>query len=206
MRPKMIAAPSVQSALRSYLVPMTLAVVVVATTWLGDPARAWLSFDRAEIESGQVWRVFTAGLVHLGAYHAALNLLGLAALLVLCPERPTPVEWLRRLALLSLGTSAGLYWLSPQVQTYVGLSGVLHGLFVLGLWPMVQRRDLIATGFLLYLVGKLAWEIFVGAPLSDEQAIGGRVVTASHLFGTLAGLAYGLIVRSFGKAFLTGEK
>lgn len=202
----MITAPSVQSSLRPYLVPLALATAIVASEMVGASARTWLAYDRAALAAGQVWRLFTAGLVHLGAYHAALNLLGLAAMLVLCPERPTSVEWLRRLALLSFGTSAGLYWFSPQVQTYVGLSGVLHGLFLLGLWPMVQRRDPIATGCLLYLVGKLAWEIFAGAPLSDEQAIGGPVVTGSHLFGTLAGLAYGLIVRSFGKAFLTGEK
>lgn len=191
--------------MRPYVVPLGLAVLIIVSEILGEPARVWLAYDRAGIASGQLWRVFTSGLVHLGAYHAALNLAGLAALLVLCPERPSSGEWLRRLALISIGTSAGLYGFMPQLDRYVGLSGVLHGLFLLGLWPMVRRRDLIATGCLLYLIGKLAWELLVGVPLSDEQAIGGRVVTASHLFGTLAAVAYGLMLKPFGKPLAKGE-
>lgn len=197
VRPKILTAASWPSAVKRYAVPLALALLIVALEGLGDSGRAWLRFERAQIEAGQLWRVLSGHLVHLGAYHAALNLLGLVALLALCPHALSTREWLRRVLLLSLLTSLGLYFFAPQVSYYVGLSGVLHGLFLLGLAPMARRGDLIATGCLLYLMAKLAWEMWAGAPLSDAQAIGGRVVTESHLFGTLASLAYGLVFGSF---------
>lgn len=197
VRPKIITAASLPVSLKPYAAPLALALLIVALEGLGDSGRAWLRFERAQIEAGQVWRALTGHLVHLGWYHAGLNLLGLVALLALCPQIVSAREWLRRVLLLSLLISLGLYFLAPQVGHYVGLSGVLHGLFLLGLVPMARRGDLIAAGCLLYLIGKLAWEIWAGAPLSDAQAIGGRVVTESHLFGTLAALAYGLLLGTF---------
>lgn len=188
---------SQQSSLRGVAPPVVLAVVVILVALCGDIGRQWLSYDRAALGSGEVWRLLSGHLVHLGSYHALLNILGLIALTVLCPERLSTTEWLRRVVLLSLLTSTGLYWLAPGISNYVGLSGVIHGLFLLGLVPMVKRGDLIALGCLLYLLGKIAWESYAGAPLSDELAIGGKVVIQSHLFGTLAALCYGLLFRSF---------
>lgn len=193
----MITAGLLRSSVRGYAAPLALMLLIAALALLGEPARIGLSFDRSALEQGEVWRLVSNSLVHLGVYHALLNLLGLAALIALCPQPLTVREWLRRLVCLSLFTSAGLYLLVPNVGNYVGLSGVLHGLFVLGLVPMVRRRDLIASGCLLYLIGKLAWEFFAGAPVSDSQAIGGRVVTEAHLLGTLAGLVYGVVFGSF---------
>ncbi|MGQ0619398.1 MAG: rhombosortase [Panacagrimonas sp.] len=183
--------------MRNHAAPLTLALLIAALALLGDPVRTWLSFDRLALERGEVWRLVTNAAVHLGIYHCLLNLLGLAALLALCPQPLPAREWLRRLVCVSLFTSAGLYLWVPDVGNYVGLSGVLHGLFILGLVPMARRRDLVASGCLLYLLGKLAWEFFTGAPVSDAQAIGGRVVTEAHLLGTLAGLIYGLALGSF---------
>lgn len=180
--------------------PLALVAVVTLTQALGDPARAWLRFDRADLAAGQWWRVITCSFVHLGWYHWLLNVLALVAWVMLCPGRVPAWSWALRLTLLSAGMSAGLYVFAPHVDTYVGLSGVMHGLFVLGLWPLIARRDLIATGCLVFLVGKIAWELFAGAPVSDEASIGGRVVTESHLFGTLAALVYGLVARMLGQS------
>lgn len=195
----MITAASLPSAARGLAIPLLLAASILILDRMGDAAREALEFDRVLIEAGQWWRLLSAHLVHLGSYHAALNLLGLVALLVLCPQRVTAREWVRRVMLLSLFTSLGLYGLAPEVDRYVGFSGVLHGLFLLGLLPMARRCDGIAIAGLLYLIGKLAWEAMAGAPLSDEQAIGGPVVTQAHLFGTLAGIAYGACFGTFGK-------
>lgn len=188
-----------QSAARRFAMPLLLGVSILLLDCMGDAARHALAFDRALIEAGQWWRLLSAHVVHLSFYHAALNLLGLLALLVLCPAPITTREWVRRLVLLSLLTSVALYVFVPTVDRYVGLSGVLHGLFLLGLMPMARRRDAIAITCLLYLAGKLAWEVMIGTPLSDEQAIGGRVVTQAHLFGTLAGVVYATFFGTFRK-------
>jgi rhomboid family GlyGly-CTERM serine protease len=135
--------------------------------------------------------------VHLGWWHLFLNEMGLVVLVLLCPEKLSPAIWVRRIVLLSLGMSAGLYFFTDTMW-YVGMSGVIHGLFVLGLGRQVLvGRDLIAAGCLVYLIGKIAWEMVAGVPVSDEAAIGGRVLVESHLYGSLSAVVYGLIFRAF---------
>lgn len=177
--------------------PLAIMILLFLTELLGDAGRAWLRYDRAAIEAGQWWRLLTGSFVHLGWYHWLLNELGLLVLVLLCPERLSPLVWARRVLLLALGMSLGLFLFTPQLDNYVGMSGVIHGLFVLGLMPQVLRRDLIALGCLAYLLGKLGWELIFGAPVSDEQAIGGQVVLQSHLFGSICAFIYGLVFRSF---------
>lgn len=191
MRRKMITAGTVVSSQPRWLAPSILIALIVATELGGDALRNALRFDREAILAGQGWRLLTASFVHLGWYHAMLNILGLIVFVLLCPQAQPPLVWLRRMLLLSLGTGLGLLAFVPELHRYVGMSGVLHGLFLLGLVPQVRARDWIATGCLVYLFGKLGYEMWSGAPVSDEAAIGGRVIVESHLFGTLAALLYG---------------
>ncbi len=175
-----------------------LMLLLLLTECLGETGRQYLQYDRQAILDGQWWRLLTGNLVHLGWYHWMLNELGLLVLLLLCPERLSPWVWLRRLVLIGvLMTGSLLLWV-PSMSLYVGLSGVQHGLFLLGLGrQVIARRDLIAAGCLLFLFGKLAWEMIFGVAVSDEAALGGRVALESHAFGALAALVYGIVFRSF---------
>lgn len=177
--------------------PLCLIAFLFFTELLGDAGREALSYDRAAIAGGEWWRLLTGNFVHLGWYHWFLNELGLVVLVLLCPERLSPLVWARRVLLISLAMALSLYIWVPSLGNYVGLSGTIHGLFVLGLMPQVLKKDLIALGCLVYLLGKVGYELWAGAPVSDEQAIGGSVVVHSHLFGSLSALVYGLIFRSF---------
>jgi rhomboid family GlyGly-CTERM serine protease len=166
------------------------------TELLGNWGRENLRYDRGLIDAGQWWRLLTCNFVHLGWWHWFLNEMGLVVLVLLCPQPLAPAVWVRRLLLLSLGISMGLYVFVPQISSYVGMSGIIHGLFVLGLLPQVLKQDLISLCCLAYLLGKLGWELATGAPLSDEQAIGGHVAIQSHLFGAISALIYALLFRS----------
>jgi rhomboid family GlyGly-CTERM serine protease len=191
---------SVYASARIWAPPLVLMAVLVATQLLGDAGRAALAYDRAAIGQGQWWRILTGSFVHLGWYHLFLNELGLIVLVLLCPEELSARIWLRRILLLGLGMGLGLYLFVPQLASYVGMSGVIHGLFVLGLMPQVMKKDLIALGCLAYLLGKLGWELVHGAPVSDEQALGGTVVLESHLYGSVSAFLYGLALRTFTRA------
>lgn len=184
-----------------WLPPLALMALVLLFGAGGEPVRAALRYDAAAIAAGEGWRLLTGNLVHLGWWHLFLNEMGLLVLVLLCPE-PLPWSvWARRLLLLGLGMSLGLYWFVPQTRWYVGMSGVIHGLFLLGLVRQVVRdRDLIAAGCVAYLVGKIAWELYSGVPVSDETAIGGKVLVESHLYGTLSAVVYGLIFGAFTRA------
>lgn len=187
-------APSRFLREQGFLIGIALVVVVLM---LFDPsAGKWLSLDRPAVGEGQWWRLLTGHLVHLGPYHAMLNLIGLGIYLLLCPQALALREWIRRWLFLSLATGLALQFWAGDVERYFGLSGVIHGLFLLGLWPQARRRDPVAVACLIYLLGKLVWEQWAGAPVSDELAIGGPVVTRAHLFGTLAAAGYAILFGS----------
>lgn len=169
--------------------PLALLVLIITLEMLRPWLHEALVYDRDAILGGQLWRLLSGNFVHLGPWHSFLNGLGVLVFVLLCPVRWGWAGWGWRLVVLSLGMSLGLLAFLPWLQGYVGLSGVIHGLFVLGLWPQVRQKDLIALGCMAYLLGKVGWELYAGAPVSDEAAIGGKVIVESHLFGALSGAA-----------------
>jgi rhomboid family GlyGly-CTERM serine protease len=183
-----------------WLPPLALMALILLLALGGDVARQALRYDAGAIAAGQWWRLLTGNFVHLGWWHLFLNEIGLLVLVLLCPEVLSPAVWVRRVVCLGVGMSLGLYFFVPGTGWYVGMSGVIHGLFLLGLGRQVLQRDLIAVCCLAYLLGKIGWELYSGAPVSDEAAIGGKVLVESHLYGSLSALVYGLIFGAFTRA------
>ena len=129
----MIAAASLREFVRGARSPLAIAAVIGLLATGGAPLADALAYGREALAAGQWWRALSGHFVHLGPVHAALNLGGLIALLLMCPTQLRAGEWLRRIVVLSLAISALLYATVPAVDRYVGFSGVLHGLFLLGL-------------------------------------------------------------------------
>ena len=152
----------------------------------GETARTWLRYDRAALESGELWRLVTAHLVHLDLRHALLNCLGLLLMWALFARDYTPRQWL----LIALGSiaaiDAGLWLWDSTLGWYVGSSGALHGLMAAGTLAHLRRRERDGWILAVLLAGKLVWEQGVGAlPLSGSDP----VVVDAHLFGVAGGLA-----------------
>lgn len=194
--PKALATPR-DGAWQEWLGPGLMALLILLTALLGDLGRELLRYDRAAIDVGQWWRLLTGNLVHVGWYHLLLNEIGLFILVLLCAERLPLRWWGARLLWLSLCVGLGIHWFSPETSWYVGLSGAQHGFFVIGLWPLARRGELIPIGCLLYLVGKLLWEEFGGGVISDTTAIGAEVLTWSHFSGAIGGGLWLLFFSNF---------
>lgn len=158
------------------------AVLEAGSHWTFDALR----YDRDGLLQGEVWRLLTAHVIHLGPVHAAMNGVAVLLLVLLCQPRWTVPGWCWRSAALAVLISLGLLVALPGLSSYVGFSGVAHGLFLLGLWPLAVKGDWIARVCLVYLVGKLGWELIVGAAVIDSQWIGGSVIVEAHSFGALA--------------------
>ena len=157
-----------------------------------------LNYQRGAVLDGQIWRLVTAHLVHLNAWHMAMNLTGL----LLCWFFFTDL-FTRRLLWLWLGVSApvvGLAFLGldPELTRYVGLSGLLHGLLVLLLILGLRGNPVLHSLVLVVVAGRLFWE---QRPDYDTEYlrsfIDGSVYVNAHLYGALAGLglAVGVLIR-----------
>ena len=156
-------------------------------------SQALLRFERVLIEQGQVWRLLTGHLVHLNWNHLWLNMGGLAIVALFFGRYLPVTRWLYAMLVSTVFVSAGLYWLNPEIVAYVGLSGVLHGLFIVGAWQERQRYPASAYLLLVLLVIKLLWEQLSGALPGSESLTGGHVVVDSHLYGAIGGGVYLLL-------------
>ncbi|MGW8369101.1 MAG: rhombosortase [Gammaproteobacteria bacterium] len=158
----------------------------------GEPLRLAARYERAGLAEGELWRLFSAHLVHLGPSHMLMNVLALAVLAYVLAPRLTALDWVGTAIVAALTIDAGLYWLSPAVAWYVGLSGVLHGFWASGCvyaWLRLQPEALPLTAL---IVVKLAWESLAGpVPLTGAIA-GGPVVAAAHLYGAVGGVLWSL--------------
>jgi len=175
-----------------------LLLAAAALLFLGAPAtfmRAHLAYERASLLRGEHWRWLTAHFVHLDLAHAALNVVGLALVWALYLRAWSRLEWAVILVAGMLAIDAGLWWWQPQLQWYVGASGVLHGLLIAGLIGQWRSERAIALVVGTLFVAKLAWEWRHGAlPFAGEAA---HVVLPAHRYGAIGGAiaALGLTLR-----------
>lgn len=157
-----------------------------------------LRYDRDAIFAGEVWRLISGHLVHLGWTHLALNIAGLLLLVIGFGHRMGGAnKWeLVRMALLMLAVSLGLLVFNPELEWYVGLSGILHGLGVLIAIDLWRRGEIVGLVLLFGLLLKVGWEQFGGNGSGALLAasIGGSVIVDAHLYGLVTGIVMAAVI------------
>ena len=181
------------ASIAAWQVPAGLILVAAALMLGGDAVREWLAFERDAIRDGEVWRIITGHLVHLGWPHFALNAAGLALVWTLVGSAYKPAGWLLIIFTSIAAIDLGLWIFNPQLQWYVGLSGALHGVLAAGLMMSCRQPRIERTILSLLLLCKLAWEQFNGPLPGSEGSSGGHVVVDAHLYGAIGGMLAGLL-------------
>lgn len=180
-RPKWISLPQA-----AWLLGLLYAVLVLLSLF-GEHVRIALRYERGAVFNGEYWRLVTGHFVHGTHQHLLLNGVGLGLIAALFSRDYSLAGWLWVIAASLIAIDVGFVLWEPQLQWYVGLSGVLHGALAAGAlaWWRHEPR-LLALALTAVLVGKLAWEQWQGAlPLSS----GLPVVVDAHLYGAIGGAA-----------------
>lgn len=178
-----------------HLWPLALLGMAAAVLSLlaGPSSPAW-RYERSAVLDGEVWRIVTGQLVHLGTGHLLLNLAGLVMIGWVFGPGLRAARWLGVLAGSWVAIGIGFVWLEPQLAWYVGLSGLLHGL-LLGAAVLDHGLDARFRGvFIAGVIGKLGWEQWAGALPFTAEAAGGPVVVDAHLYGGIGGLLAGILL------------
>lgn len=163
--------------------------ISVALALGGNAARALLRYEReAAATLSEPWRLLTAHVVHMNPSHLLLDGVALVLIWSLFVGTLPARAWWAAFFVGALAIDVGLYHWQPQIDWYVGLSGVEHSLFVAGaLWCLLLGRRGQGGLMLLGLLAKLAWEVTVGPMPWSTSASRGPVVEAAHLYGTIGG-------------------
>ncbi|WP_153913183.1 rhombosortase [Shewanella sp. TC10] len=154
-----------------------------------------LSYRYDNISDGQYWRIISGNLLHTNLWHLLMNLAGFWVILFLheMHYKGSASKFISLFFSLCLFEGLGLYHFYPELKGYVGLSGLLHGLFTFG--ALLDIRKGYFSGYLL-LIGvfaKVGYEMYFGASESVSAIINARVATESHFIGVISGLLCGLV-------------
>ena len=169
-------------------VPLTIILVSFAFALGGASSNLWFRYDRDAIMDGEIWRIITGHFVHLGWKHFIMNIAGLILIWLLFGRLMTTWKWVVCIIVNALFISIGFILFNKDLNWYVGLSGVLHGMFVCGAIASIVTGYRAESVLLLLLVGKLIWEQLQGALPGSASFAGGDVVVDAHLYGAIIGL------------------
>ncbi len=142
------------------------------------------------IRQGELWRLITGHFFHTNGFHLLLNLSALILLWALHGQFYTLKSYSLLFISSAMICSLGLFYFSPDIKQYVGLSGVLHGIFIFGAVMDIRKNDI--TGYLLFigLWLKIGHEQYYGASEDVANLINASVAIDAHLWGAVGGLLF----------------
>lgn len=143
------------------------------------------------------WRLASAHFVHIDARHLAINLAAAVLLLGMGVWLQGARATLSAGAAAMLAVDLGLLFGPWQIDWYVGMSGLLHGIFAwlaasLLLQPGERGGRLIAA--LLLVGGSFKVWLDLAHPLGETGWLGVPLATPAHLYGWSGGIAWALVV------------
>ncbi len=183
------------SSLHARLKLWRFALGVLALSFLlacfGDAGRAVFRYQAALIPEAEFWRALTGHLVHLGWGHFWLNAAGFIGIWWLYGDQYRARVWALIFLICCAGISAGFLLFDPQMDYYVGLSGVLHGLLCAGAMRSLSRGGGLSDSLILLGTAcKIVFEQTLGAIPFTQGLSGDTVIVNAHFYGAVWGLIF----------------
>lgn len=184
-----------RTALAQWSCPALAIAVLLGFHFAGSGHLEVLRYDRPAVLAGEGWRLVTGHLVHADAAHLGWNLLGVLIVGFLFARDYTGRQWLLVLAASTAAAGLGFLLLEPELEQYVGFSGVLHGCMAAGLVAWLRGpRDAVTWTVTALFAAKLAWEHLVGPLPFTSSSMSLPVIHEAHSYGAVGGLVAGLLL------------
>ena len=172
--------------------PTLLAIIFVTITiiifgLMGEVATNALRYERDLLSSAEWWRLLSGHFVHLSWAHLSLNVVGFWLIAFLYGQKVNPVCLLSIIFLIALSISIGLLVFTPEVNWYVGFSGVLHGLIIIGALKNFSDEPWPSGLILIGVFSKIIWEQLYAEENAMKHIIGGNVIYDAHFYGAISG-------------------
>jgi len=156
-------------------------------------------YHRAHILEGQWWLFLTGHFDHLGWNHLLLN----AAFLILLLSLFEPLFRSGRVISITLCSmlmiSSMMWFFSPFLIWYVGLSGCLYSVLVYGVAKDERYPYSFRVFALSLIVAKVILEQLEFEIVQVSEFISGPVAVDSHLYGLISGFAILVISNAYTK-------
>lgn len=167
---------------------MLITITLLSLAFQYEPLGTQLQWNREALAQGEMWRLFTGHFTHSNLSHFALNLSALW--IIVSIFRPT----VYRLSATSLIVAIviGLFLHQTHYTTYVGLSGVLHGLIATFSLKEALNGEkssyLLLAGVVIKVVLESAYtttnaDVLIGIPVAYE----------AHIIGVVCGISLAII-------------
>jgi len=156
-----------------------------------------LHYQRDLIINGELWRGLSSHFLHTNLNHYLLNISAVILLWMLHGQFYTHINYLVIFIVCAVTTTFGVYTFSPEITQYVGLSGVLHGVFVWGAIKDIQHKEKTGYFLLAAVLVKVIYEQFAGPSEDISTLISATVAIDAHLWGMIGGLLIGLTSLTF---------
>jgi rhomboid family GlyGly-CTERM serine protease len=170
--------------------PLMLLMIALSCFIFNSQISDYFIYNRALIDDSQYWRLITGHFFHTNYAHFLLNTLAIVLLWALHGQFYSTKQYCVLFLLSSLIVSFGIFIFTPQMNEYVGLSGVLHAFFIWGALKDIEHKE--KTGYLLLLgvVIKVGHEQIYGASEEVAALINANVAIDAHLWGSISGLLF----------------
>ena len=169
-----------------WYVVVAMLVLMVLLQLIEPPT---LRYQHDWLKTGEYWRLLSAHWVHVNWIHLLLN----AAGLILCMTLTTPLwsasRWLSYQLIFALGISLLFSAFNPELDWYVGYSGILYGVFLLAAVDLYHRDKLVSVLLAAAIVIKIAIEQSGELNITTSDIIGSPVIVDAHLYGVIMAVA-----------------
>jgi len=173
---------------RQWLTVSIIIVIAGGLSFFQAQLQPIFEFNRELIANGQYWRLLTGNFLHTNGWHLTFNLAGLILLHQLFGQYYSPKALVSFTVFNCTAVGLMLFFFSPDIFYYVGLSGFLHGLFVAGCLAEITRGIKFSYLLLIGVSAKILFEQTSGATAQMSELINATIAVDAHLYGAVAAL------------------